>query len=675
MTVYTLKKLLTDCSKKKWRIKRVAKGLPDDKMKVLEECWSALNLWILNSMEKGKGANIPNFGRFEWDLITDFGGEVVKRRPSFVLADSFCRAYGAKNWKSKVPEATSTPLEMNFTEIAIRWSAILTKDTAFCGLRDIFQRLGQVLSSGRQCKIRFSCGRFVSKERKVAFVFDQDLEIKKSESSLSKARIQKTESMKNFAVSHDSEILELLGALSETKSQRPQSAAPSSVRSDYGDTDAFVPLPPMSPSLSTTGNERSPLESMVPKLNLGIKNGKGAPEDEEAGTVELGTSPAVITAGSSKPPMMPVSQRSKSGGKTPNGVKLEQLSRASMLSARRGLKLIEEEQSVRGPETAGGSGLAETGLIFAVSSKYRDGVFGKEDGRGDRAAQKKVMDEAYKRHMALTEADITGEEEDVQKWRDELWERELEYREQMRQKRQELADLSKFLANQISYNEKVRAAEAGNNKPVKAYPDLHRFQKLAKKYGVGKLRPFSDDTQSQMGSARSMRSTDSVDSKYMMRLKEQQLGQILRIQIEDKMAAMSRERYIELEDGRRFINHVNAAAREQNRKISLERSMVRKDLKESWDRDTRVKQMLANRRKSMKAGGISFGKNGEVVQSIKHKEASNSFFNGGVPSSRRSKTSSRNSAPADSVAVADVPSQAPIVPKDHSVGFDMRSAR
>ena len=75
--MYTLKRLLTDCSKRKWRTKRIAKNLPDDKMKVTEECWSALNLWILASMEKGKGANIPNFARFEWEIFYDFTGKKV----------------------------------------------------------------------------------------------------------------------------------------------------------------------------------------------------------------------------------------------------------------------------------------------------------------------------------------------------------------------------------------------------------------------------------------------------------------------------------------------------------------------------------------------------------------------------------------------------------------------
>ena len=55
-------------------------------------------------------------------------------------------------------------------------------------------------------------------------------------------------------------------------------------------------------------------------------------------------------------------------------------------------------------------------------------------------------------------------------------------------------------------------------------------------------------------------------------------------QIEDKMASMQRQRDAELNDGRRFINHVNAAAQEQRRKMLLERTQVRNELGEAWDR-------------------------------------------------------------------------------------------
>ena len=86
--------------------------------------------------------------------------------------------------------------------------------------------------------------------------------------------------------------------------------------------------------------------------------------------------------------------------------------------------------------------------------------------------------------------------------------------------------------------------------------------------------------------------------------------------------------------------------------------------------------MLAKRRKSMKAGGISFGKDGEIVAPVRSKNTSSSFFMGGsCNTSSRSKAASRKSTPAITDSSTNKPSQAPVVPRDHSVGFDMRSAR
>ena len=149
----------------------------------------------------------------------------------------------------------------------------------------------------------------------------------------------------------------------------------------------------------------------------------------------------------------------------------------------------------------------------------------------------------------------------------------------------------------------------------------------------------------------------------MMRMRDQQLGQILRRQIEDKMASMQRQRDSELNDGRRFIAHINAAAQEQRRRMLLERTQVRNELREAWDRAAHVKAMVAARRKKMKKGGIVFDKNGNVVEgvSFKRRSSSSNFFSGSS-----SRGSSRNSKSQSSL---------PEVPKDISVGFDMRSAR
>ena len=129
------------------------------------------------------------------------------------------------------------------------------------------------------------------------------------------------------------------------------------------------------------------------------------------------------------------------------------------------------------------------------------------------------------------------------------------------------------------------------------------------------------------------------------------------------MASMQRQRDAELNDGRRFIAHVNAAAQEQRRKMLIERTQVRNELREAWDRAANVKEMVAARRKKMKKGGIVFDKNGNIIEgdSLRKSSSSSNFFSG-----TSSRASSRHSKSQSSL---------PEVPKDISVGFDMRSAR
>ena len=692
--VYNLKRLLSDCSKRKWRIRRLKKNVPDDKEKVLEECWAALNLWILSSLEKGKGANIPNFCRFSWEIVYDYEGKVKKYKPNFKLADSFCRAYGVKNWKAKTPADTTTPLDINFTEIAIRWSAVLTKDMAFAGLRDIFQRLGQILSSGRPVKIRFGCGKFLSKDRKIAFVFDQDLQVKtkKGLRDLYERSLLKSKNGKKFSVTDDAEILELLDAPSEVGSTMSQNVSIPSPG-----PNAFIPLPKMSTTNSIDGDNLKSLggeSGIVPQLPLKQLSSEEKVQQHQQKVVENmeqhDQQQQNIVKNTQIPPLVPRKTNKSTTNmldpkkyveesRAPDGVQ----DRKSRLSARRGLQLIEEDNlstqrtswSEDNPETTDTMAAAETGMLFAVSSKYKDGVFGKERGMGDINAQQAVMDQAYKRHMAQTENFIEGEEKDVQIWRDQLWERELEYRLAMKKRSDDLAELSKFIENQILYNEKIRADATGNNKPVSAYPDLHRFQKLARKYGVGKMRPHTSG--GGFGSARSMKSTDSVDSNYLTRVRGQQLGEIIRRQIEDKMAAMKRQRELELRDGRRFINHINAAAREQQRKMTLEKQRVQSKLMEAWDRDTYTRNMIENRRKKMKKGGISFGPDGEIITGSTYKSPSTGGIFGGNEDEDKKKVINKKKKKriVEKPKLEAPTKQLPDVPKDISVGFDMRSAR
>jgi hypothetical protein len=168
MSWYTLKDLIEDCVNKKSRT-----DLPRNaKRKVLGEIWEAMNLWIDSQFDKGQGVNIPQFGKISWETVeVNLNGE-KKTRPYFNLTEMFCRGNGVPFKKRVTDPMLAKCAEINMSILAIRHSQTLTKDQVFTGLRDIFQQLGTVIATGRKVKIQFHVGQLVSKERKVAMLFD-----------------------------------------------------------------------------------------------------------------------------------------------------------------------------------------------------------------------------------------------------------------------------------------------------------------------------------------------------------------------------------------------------------------------------------------------------------------------------------------------------------------------
>ena len=60
-----------------------------------------------------------------------------------------------------------------------RYSNTLQKDDVSACLRSIFKKLGQVLEQSRPVSVAFSFGKLQSKDRKIAFYFDPDLQCTK----------------------------------------------------------------------------------------------------------------------------------------------------------------------------------------------------------------------------------------------------------------------------------------------------------------------------------------------------------------------------------------------------------------------------------------------------------------------------------------------------------------
>lgn len=186
MSIYTFKQLIHDCcSSKRSRIQ----GTTKEKEEILKEVWASLNSWVLSRFSKGKvsvvsstlaylqslillkGVNIGTFARITWETCT-VRRNMEKKRPIFLLSESFARNNGMP-FKRKLVAPKLEPMEdINFTKLAIKFSRNLTKDTVFSGVRDLIQKLGQVIGSGRRVAIDMDIGKLIAKNRSVHLVFD-----------------------------------------------------------------------------------------------------------------------------------------------------------------------------------------------------------------------------------------------------------------------------------------------------------------------------------------------------------------------------------------------------------------------------------------------------------------------------------------------------------------------
>jgi len=359
MPLYTLKKLIDDCAKKKWKTRRMPKGIPQhERVQIYEEIWMALNLWLRAVMEQGKGGHLPAFGTFCWELDQEASSQKIKgRKPVFTLDDVMKREFGAKPWRRPLTHRILTKhLEMNYTELAIRWSTILTKDLVFSGLRDMMARLRQVIKAGYKLKVRFGVGKLLVKEKRVAFIFDKELRINRNKTSFHTLPASMT-------VAADSEIGDLLHEASEGGSSFPSSRG--SARSN---------LPPLSKSASApafvgSSNDGGSGGSGVPNLDL-----TGVGNNDAAGGPETGQ------------PDHPTHPEDDPDDE--------------------GLALAPTFRSTTSNDVTAFN--ADRSCVFAVSEKYRGGA---NPDRLDRAAMRDALALAYERHLIDVEADIADEEQ------------------------------------------------------------------------------------------------------------------------------------------------------------------------------------------------------------------------------------------------------------------------
>lgn len=148
------------------------------------QVWLALCKWIVDLFDRGKGVNIITLMQLMWvpdeaeAEIYGGGGDVAVLRPVWRLSEGFEKSHRLsckhKSDQRRPEDALlfTKSEEINFHKLAMRYSKSLTKDQCFSALRDMFRRIGQALSEGKDVKVFFGVGDLCGRDRKAHFVFD-----------------------------------------------------------------------------------------------------------------------------------------------------------------------------------------------------------------------------------------------------------------------------------------------------------------------------------------------------------------------------------------------------------------------------------------------------------------------------------------------------------------------
>jgi hypothetical protein len=166
---YTLDHIINDCVSEKSRVD-VTKGRNTKSRVYYEECWSTLNQWIETRLKKRLGASISPLGNFTWEIIIENNEKLV--RPIFLLHESFIKDHHLKQKYFHKPKNLAKCEEVNYSNLAIKFSKSLTKDMIYSGIRDILKKLGDYVDRFYEIEIQFLFGTLYSKDRRIRFEFD-----------------------------------------------------------------------------------------------------------------------------------------------------------------------------------------------------------------------------------------------------------------------------------------------------------------------------------------------------------------------------------------------------------------------------------------------------------------------------------------------------------------------
>eukprot|EP00948_MAST-09A_sp_MAST-9A-sp1_P000510 g510.t1 len=172
--MYRREELIKECASQRWaryKLKKLKNG--KKRTHAMQDIFNAFDSWILSLLTKGKGAKIPNFGTFTWD--------VKNRIPIFVPSNMFLKTFGVVSdygqiFFEKLEKRVAKSSDINYSKLAINFSENYTKDIMFCAIRDMILRIGRACSKSRDVKVKiaFSFGTLFCKRHRVSFQFSSE---------------------------------------------------------------------------------------------------------------------------------------------------------------------------------------------------------------------------------------------------------------------------------------------------------------------------------------------------------------------------------------------------------------------------------------------------------------------------------------------------------------------
>jgi hypothetical protein len=135
------------------------------------ESMNALNSWIESRLSKRMGASLGFFGNFTWEF--KIGGiDGITYRPIFIVNDPFAKSHAVKRQRIHIRPVLSPSEEINFSQLAIKYSKLLTKDMIYSGIMAIFRKIGDYIDRFYDFEVEFSFGILKSRDRRLRFEFN-----------------------------------------------------------------------------------------------------------------------------------------------------------------------------------------------------------------------------------------------------------------------------------------------------------------------------------------------------------------------------------------------------------------------------------------------------------------------------------------------------------------------